>query len=93
MICAGSTAVLRYRISQNHHASRHVRAREHSASIAAVLLLMGIGVGNLTHLHSKTSLSTVLISLGVIAVLYNNVDLWRLANQRTIGSGEMNGTD
>ena len=64
-----------------------------TTGLAALLLLLGVGIGNLTHLQTPLSLSTVLISLGVITAAYAQVGLYRVAKQRTLESGEANGID
>jgi hypothetical protein len=75
-VVAGAQVTMRYRISHDYPVGQVRLRKERTSSIAALLLLTGIGLGNLTHLNAEATTSTVLISLGVIVAAWGLTDLW-----------------
>ncbi len=55
---------------------RAARRKEKSGAIATGLLLGGVGIGNLTHLHTDPTLSTFILSVGVIASAWAVENIW-----------------
>lgn len=75
-IVAGAQVTMRYQISRRFGTSAIRHAKERTSAIAALLLLTGVGLGNLTHLDAEPTTSTVLISFGVVVAAWGLTDLW-----------------
>jgi amino acid transporter len=75
-LVAGAQLVMRWMIIKEFNISPGRMRKERTTSIAALLLLTGIGLGNLTHLEAQATTSTVLISIGVVWAAWSIRDLW-----------------
>jgi hypothetical protein len=76
-LVAGAQLVMRWMITYEFPVSQPRLRKERTTSIAAFLLLTGIGLGNMTHLEAAPTTSTVLISIGVVWAAWSVVDIWR----------------
>ena len=75
ILIAGAQFTVRYAVAKSLGGTL-ARRKELSGAIAGFLLLVGIGVGNLTHLNTPASPSTVMISLGVLASAWALWAVW-----------------
>ncbi len=81
LLMAGAQFSMRYILAQNETSA--VRRKEFSGALAGGILLIGVGIGNLTHIHAPASISTVIISLGVILSAWALETVWRATNGGT----------
>lgn len=78
IVMAGAQLSMRYILTQQMNGP--LRKTAFASSVTAGLLLIGVGVGNLTHLNAPATLSTFILSAGVISSVWTLETIWRAAN-------------